>query len=89
MRQALADAGHDPTGLQVVGRLPVATDADGSIDIGRTMDAVPGLVAAGVTDLRASFRLPDDPSEAGDHLRAVVAAFRDATGRPAPGDPSR
>lgn len=84
MRQALAGAGHDPTGLQVVGRLPVATEADGSLDIDRTMDAVPGLVAAGITDLRASFRLPADASEASDHLLAVVAAFRAATGRPPP-----
>lgn len=89
MRQALADAGHDPTGLQVVGRLPVSTGSDGSLDIGRTMDAVPGLVAAGVTDLRASFRLPDDVSEAADHLLGVVTAFRAVTGRPPPDDPVR
>ena len=82
MRQALADGGGDPTGLQVVGRLPVVADAEGAMDIDRTMDAVPDLVAAGVTDFRASFRLPTDPSAATAHLREVVAGFRAATDRP-------
>jgi len=85
MRQALGDAGHDPTGLQVVGRLAVETDGDGAIDIDRTMAVVPGLVRSGVTDLRASFRLPADPSAAADQLLAIVRAFRAATGRPLPG----
>ena len=84
MRQALADAGHDPTALQVVGRLPVVVDAEKVLDIERTMAAVPDLVAAGVTDLRANFRLPADPSAATDHLRDIVTAFRAVADRPPP-----
>jgi probable F420-dependent oxidoreductase len=87
MRGALADAGHDPTDLQVVGRLPTVTDADGNLDVDRTMAAVPDLVAAGVTDLRANLRLPADPSAAAEHLHDVVTAFRAATDRP-PAHPS-
>ena len=33
---------------------------DGQVDLARTMDRVPALLAAGVTDLRAHLRLPDD-----------------------------
>jgi probable F420-dependent oxidoreductase len=84
MRQALTDAGHDPTGPQVVGRLPTVTDADGDLDLDRTMAAVPDLVAAGITDLRANLRLPADPSAAAEHLHRFVAAFRRATDRPPP-----
>jgi alkanesulfonate monooxygenase SsuD/methylene tetrahydromethanopterin reductase-like flavin-dependent oxidoreductase (luciferase family) len=84
MRQALTDAGHDPTRLQVVGRLPVVTDADGTLAVDRTMDGVPALVDAGVTDFRTSFRLPADPSAAADQLRGIVAAFRAVTDRPPP-----
>jgi probable F420-dependent oxidoreductase len=84
MRQALTDAGHDPAGLQVVGRLPLVTADDGTPAIEPTMAAVPGLVGAGVTDLRAPLRLPADPSAAADHLHDVVAAFRTVTDRPAP-----
>jgi alkanesulfonate monooxygenase SsuD/methylene tetrahydromethanopterin reductase-like flavin-dependent oxidoreductase (luciferase family) len=85
MRQALADVGGDPSGLQVVGRLPTVIDDDRNLDLERTMAAVPDLAAAGVTDFRTSFKLPDDPSAAADHLREIVAAFRTATGRPLPG----
>jgi probable F420-dependent oxidoreductase len=84
MRRALSDAGHDPAGLQVVGRLPTVTDQDGNLAVGPTMDAVPDLAAAGVTDLRASFRLPADPSAAAEQLSEVVAAFRTVTDRPSP-----
>jgi probable F420-dependent oxidoreductase len=78
-----ADAGRDPVDLQVVGSLPTIVSDSGTMDIDRTMDAVPDLVAAGVTDVRTSLRLPSDPSEATDRVRQIVAAFRDATGRSA------
>ena len=81
MRQALADAGHDPSGLRVVGGLPSATDATGALDLERTMAAVPGLVAAGVTDLRMRLPLSDDPARMADELPPIVAAFRAAAGR--------
>ncbi len=84
MRAALADAGRDPAGLQVTGTLPVVKADDGSLDVDRTMDAVPALADAGLTDLRGRFALPADPSAALDALRAIVTAFRAAAGRPAP-----
>jgi len=79
MRDALAAAGRDATDLEVVGRLPIARSDGGGLDIEATMDAVPLLVAAGVTDFRASLRLPTDESAARDHLLEVVAAFRAVT----------
>lgn len=80
MHRALADAGHDPDGLEIVGRLPVAdTSAAG---IAAAMDAVGPQVDVGITDLRLGLRVPTDPSEAVDVLRPIVGAFRDATGRP-------
>ena len=82
MRRRLTDVGFDPAGLQVVGRLPVVTQ-DGRLDLDRTMDAVPDLVAAGITDFRTAVRLPDDRVEAAGHLQELVAAFRLAVGRPA------
>jgi probable F420-dependent oxidoreductase len=82
MKEALAEGGRDPSDLQVVGRLPLVRDEQGSIDLPRSMEAVPGLSAAGVTDFRIAMRLPPDPSETLDRLSAVVGAFRAATGRP-------
>jgi probable F420-dependent oxidoreductase len=82
MKQALAEVGRDPSDLQVVGRLPVVRDEHGSMDLSRSMEAVPGLSAAGVTDFRISMRLSPEPSAALEHLSTVVAAFRTATGRP-------
>jgi probable F420-dependent oxidoreductase len=81
LRSLLADAGRDPAGLLVAGQLPEVRDAGGNLDVEATMAAVPDLVAAGVTDLRASLRIPADPGAAEDHLRGVVAAFHGVTGR--------
>jgi len=79
MREALAAEGRDATDLEVVGSLPGVRNGDGALDLGRTMEGVPALVAAGVTDFRASLRLPPDDAQARDHLLEVVAAFRAAT----------
>jgi probable F420-dependent oxidoreductase len=84
MRQELSEVGHDPSGLQVVGRLPIVTDTDRAVDIVRTMDAVPELVDAGVTDFRANFPLPADQSAAAETLSEIVTAFRAATNRTTP-----
>ncbi len=81
MRDRLAEAGRDPDGLQVTGTLPLVKADDGSLDLERTMDAVPALAAAGLTDLRGRFHLSDDPSAAVDELRTIVGAFRIAAGR--------
>jgi probable F420-dependent oxidoreductase len=80
MRAALAQVGRDPTDLQVVGRLSLLRDQHGSLDLPRSMDIVPELWAAGVTDFRIALRLPPDPSSALDRLRGVVDAFRAVTG---------
>lgn len=82
MRQALADLDHDPSGLQVVGRLPVSIHSDGTFDTARTMEAVPALVEAGVTDLRIYDELPADPSAATDVAHELVARFHSVTDRP-------
>jgi probable F420-dependent oxidoreductase len=81
VRDALAAAGRDPAGFQVEGPLPVVRDGDGAIDIPPTMERVPALVAAGITDFRAPVRIPDGATAAADLLGPIVAAFRSAVGR--------
>jgi probable F420-dependent oxidoreductase len=82
LREALAAEGRDPAGLQVKGMLPVVTDADGRPDLDRSMETVPEMAEAGVTDFRIGFSVPSDPSAATDLLSEVVSAFRGVTGRP-------
>jgi probable F420-dependent oxidoreductase len=81
VREALSAAGRDPAGFQVTGALPVAKDASGAIDLGQTMDRVPALVEAGITDFTAGLPVPKDPSKATDYLSEVVTAFRKVVGR--------
>ena len=76
VHEALAAAGRDVTTFQVAGRLPVVTKDDGDIDVERTMDRVPPLVDAGVTDFRTFIRLPGERAEATDRLAGIVAAFK-------------
>ena len=80
MREAVADYDRDPSGLGVVGTLPIVRTDDG-VDLAATMDSVPAMVEAGVTDFRAHLPIPSDASEAHDYLAEVVAAFRPAAGR--------
>jgi probable F420-dependent oxidoreductase len=81
MKERLAEVGRDPTGLKCVSFLmPVQTD-DGSLDLDRTMEPVPVLAEAGITDLRGFFSLPSDRSAALDKLSNIVQAFRKAAGR--------
>jgi probable F420-dependent oxidoreductase len=82
MREALNGAGRDPSDLQVVGTLRSERAKHGGIDIERTMEPVPALIAGGVTDFRLVMKLPLDPTEALDKVSAVVAAFRIASSRP-------
>ena len=81
IRAALEAAGRDPSGFQVEGPLPVVRDGGGAIDIARTMENVPALVEAGITDFRAPVRLPEDRARAEEELGPLVAAFRAAVGR--------
>ena len=79
MSDLVAEAGGDLGALQVVGSLPVVRGEDRIVDIDRTMEGVPDLVAAGVTDFRAALRLPVDREETAEYLASVVEAFRAAT----------
>jgi len=74
--EALSAAGRDADGFQVAGRLPVVKGSDGHLDLRASLDRVPALVEAGVTDFRANPRLPDDPEGAVERLSELVAAFR-------------
>jgi len=80
MKDALADAGCDPGHLQVVGSLPLIREDQRVLDVARTVDAVPRLAEAGVTDFRVAMRLPADRSAALDQLSALAAAFHEAAG---------
>jgi probable F420-dependent oxidoreductase len=80
MREALAEIGHDASGLQIVGNLKTVRNDDGTVDIVRTVDTVPSLVEAGVTDVRVALPLPSDDRAALDQLSALVAAFRERSG---------
>jgi probable F420-dependent oxidoreductase len=87
MREAVAIAAEaagvecDPADLGVAGQLPEVRAEDRGLDVTATMAGVGALVEAGVTDFRASLRIPDDPAQAEDHLGRVVEAFALATGR--------
>jgi probable F420-dependent oxidoreductase len=75
-RRALADAGRDPAGLAVRARVPVVPGAGGGIDVDATLAPVPGLVAAGVTDVNLRPPLPRSVDGATEVLAGLVRAFR-------------
>ena len=81
MREGVAATGRDPSDIQIVGNLPPVRGGDGKVDIDRSLDGVPALVDAGVTDVRAGLNIPDDPSAAHDYLSGVVQKFRTIVGR--------
>jgi len=76
MRERIAAAGVSPDDLEVVANLRIVKTDDGAIDVVRTMEPVPGLVAAGATDLRARFPIRESNAETEDRLHDFVAAFR-------------
>ncbi len=80
MREAVAAIGRDPTDIEVAGALRVVRDDDGVAQINATMDAVPSLVHAGVTDLRISLRPPAGTDAAAEYLSPWVEAFSLAVG---------
>jgi probable F420-dependent oxidoreductase len=81
MKEAIAKAGGNPDTLRSSGPLPAVWADRGQLDIARTMEKVPELVAIGQTDFMLPFYEPD-VSKAEDKLREIVKAFRQATGRP-------
>jgi probable F420-dependent oxidoreductase len=81
IREALSAANRDPSELRVLGSLRVEKFASGVPDLTRTMDAIPGLLKAGITDFRIALPIPEGFSAATDYLSEAVAAFREATGK--------
>lgn len=81
MRELVAEAGGSFDGQQVVAPLRPVKGADGALDLVATFAPVPEMTAAGVTDFRLPIAVTNDPSEAEDTYRTVVAAFRAAAGR--------
>jgi len=80
MREGVAATGRDPSGIGVVGNLAMKKDDAGVLDLERTMDAVPALIASGVTDVRVSVPLTGGYDESIAALTPVVEAFRAVTG---------
>ena len=80
MRAEVAAAGRDPSGIEVTGRLAVVRDADGEPQIGPTMEAVPGLVEAGVTDFAVGLRPPPGVEQAAEYLAPWIETFEAAAG---------
>lgn len=81
MREGVAATGRDPSDIQIVGNLPAVRGDGGKVDVDRTLEGVPALVDAGVTDVRAGFSVPDDANAAQDYLADVVQKFRTIVGR--------
>lgn len=81
IREALAAAGRDASGFQVTAPLKMVRDASKQIDLEASMDAVPEMIAAGITDYRIRLELPRDAHGVEDTLSPVVEAFRSAAGR--------
>ncbi len=81
LRTAMVAAGRPPESLLVRHSLPTVRGADGQVDLGATMAAVPAMVDAGATDIHASIQAYDrnlsDPAGA---CHALVAAFKAALG---------
>lgn len=79
MRELVSKEGRDPSDIQVSGMMPVVYDNAGKPLIGPTMEAVPALVDAGVTEFRIRFPWSEAPAAAEAAMREWVAAFREAT----------
>jgi probable F420-dependent oxidoreductase len=79
MKQALRDAGRDPSGLKVQGAVRARRNDDGGVDYRATVAAVPDLVDAGVTDFRVAVPLPATRDRAAEVLAHLVEAFRAVT----------
>jgi probable F420-dependent oxidoreductase len=76
MRAAVDAAGGDAAALDVLGTLPLRRRKDRSLDLAASMDALPSLVDAGVTDFLAHVRLPDSSDGAHDFFSELSGAFK-------------
>jgi probable F420-dependent oxidoreductase len=79
MREAVTAAGGDGDAIHVAGILPTAWREDRTIDLDATMERVPPLVDAGVTNFRAHLPMPRTYDAAADYLRGITQAFHGAT----------
>lgn len=79
MREAVAAEGRTDWDIQVVGTLRAARGDDGEPDVKATLERVPDLVDAGVTDVRVTWPIPDDAEAAEESVSALVEGFRDIT----------
>ena len=82
MKDAIAKAGGNADNLQASGPMPVVRDANGAVDIARTMDNVPARIANGQTDFSYPFWAQGSAAELEAKLREIVEPFRKVTGRP-------
>ncbi|MXW90034.1 MAG: TIGR03619 family F420-dependent LLM class oxidoreductase [Acidimicrobiaceae bacterium] len=78
MREAVAAAGRDPSGIEVAVNVRLERDDRGEPQITPTMAAVPALVAAGATDLRLHLPTPLGVDRAEEYLAPWVDAFEAA-----------
>lgn len=79
LHEALRAAGRDPAGFRVRMSLPVVRDDARRPDLARSLAALPGLVAAGATDVFVPLAaLTGDPAAAIDLFPNLVAGFRAA-----------
>lgn len=81
MKDAVLEEGGSVDGFQVVGALPVVRTDGGAVDVPRTMERLPQLIAGGVTDFIDFSILPKSYDENLAELSTLVATFRQAVGR--------
>jgi probable F420-dependent oxidoreductase len=75
VHEALQAAGRDTSSFQVVGQLRVRKNDGGTPDLVATMEPVPDMLAAGITDFRLGATVPDGYEAAVDYLSEIVQAF--------------
>jgi probable F420-dependent oxidoreductase len=78
MREAVASFGRDPRDIEILGNLPIVTDAGGLPLPHPSMEHLPPLVEAGVTNVEAVLPIPPDYEAAVDYLTPWVEAFQQA-----------
>jgi probable F420-dependent oxidoreductase len=77
MKQAIADVGGDPRGLEVQGTAVLVKNPDGDLDVNASVAPVARQVAAGATDIRFAGSPPKDPRRVSEQLSQLVGAFRE------------
>jgi probable F420-dependent oxidoreductase len=76
LRARFAEAGRDPSALQVRAPMPLVRDADGKIGVSASVREVPRVIDAGATDVSAQFpAVCRDPADAPQALADLVGEF--------------